>query len=142
MNRFGPNELLEAVDATHDPSLLDLDSRQVKAQRNDALQRLHLPRKKLIKFNQSLDAYRLVTSLDQILEGSYVRWITMRDDGREPNLTQGGHVCRVDIGNSVRILCRNKMNRMFSFDFNAALVFVRLTDSERLLLSALDHLAK
>lgn len=133
--------LLEAVDATQDPTFLDLDTRKIQGAKNDALQRLRLPRSQLIKYNQSLKGYRYIDDLDQVQEGAYVRWITLRDD-LNFTLTQGGHVCRVDITDKVRILCRNKLNRMFSFDFNAALVFVKLTEQELLLISALDHLAK
>ena len=135
------HKLLEAVDATLDPTILDLDTPKIRAAKNDVLQRLRLPRAQLIKYNQSLKGYRHIDNLDQLQEGAYVRWITLRDD-MDFTLTQGGHVCRVDIADKVRILCRNKVNRMFSFDFNAALVFVKLTPQELLLISALDHLAK
>ena len=135
------HKLLEAVDATLDPTILDLDTPKIRAAKNDVLQRLRLPRAQLIKYNQSLKGYRHIDNLDQLQEGAYVRWITLRDD-MDFTLTQGGHVCRVDIADKVRILCRNKANRMFSFDFNAALIFVKLTPQELLLISALDHLAK
>ena len=38
------------------------------------------------------------------------------------------------------IVCKNRMNRFFSFKMNETLIFQRLTEQEQVLLSALDYL--
>ena len=55
-------------------------------------------------------------------------------------LTTGGVICDIKIDEEISILCRNKMNRMFQLKFSFCLIFQKLTDQEKVLLSALKYL--
>ena len=58
-------------------------------------------------------------------------------------MTNGSIICDIKIENdSIAIVCKNYMNRHYQFDMSNMLIFQKLTDQERIILSALDYLNK
>ena len=49
-------------------------------------------------------------------------------------------MCDIKIENGVKIVCKNNINRFFEFKMDECLVFQKITDQEKVLLSALDYL--
>ena len=107
--------------------------------KNDSLQRLALPRETLKKYNKALKYYRYVDELQELNFGAYIRWINLTNP-ENIKLTNGGVVCDIKVGDEITILCRNKMNYMFQLKFASCLIFQKLTDEEKVLLSALKYL--
>ena len=74
----------------------------------------------------------------------FVSRLDARHNLKDPNnlkLTTGGLVCDIKISNDdVIISCKNNYNSFFSFKLNECLVFQKLSDQEKVLLSALDYL--
>ena len=131
--------LMRAIDNDDNASLDGLTTAKVKAMKNDVLQRLQLSRGELMALHTKLKDYRFIEDLSGLRFGSYVRWI---DLGREPlKLTNGGIVCDMTVvEEGVRVTCKNHFHRMFVFNFSESIVFQRLSNQERVLLSALDYL--
>tara|TARA_B110000261_G_scaffold147487_1_gene172463 strand:+ start:204 stop:566 length:363 start_codon:yes stop_codon:yes gene_type:complete len=118
---------------------MNLDSSKIQQITNDMLQKLRLPREKLKKMNKTLKQYRFVDEIPDIKYGAYVRWINL--NSTELKLTNGGIICDIKIVNDdVMIVCRNTMGRFFQFKLNECLAFQKITDQEKVLLSALDYL--
>lgn len=133
--------LINALDNDDNAKLMKLDYTSVKKMKNDMLQRLGLSREVLVKYHKSLKHYRYIDEIPDIKFGSYVRWISLTN----PNnikLTNGGVVCDVKIGNDVSVLCRNRNNLVFEFKMAKCLVFQKLSEEERVLLSAMEYLNK
>lgn len=131
--------LVNAIDNDNNEGLMNLNFKKVKKIKNDILQKLGLDRETLLKYHKSLKQYRYIDEISDIKIGGYVRWIPLSN----PNnikLTTGGLVCDVKINNDVNILCRNRYNKIFEFKMASSLVFQKLTDEEKILLSALDYL--
>ena len=133
------DKLLSALDNESNESVLDLDWREVHALKNNMLQKLHLSRDDLKRMHRKLKEYRYVDELPDLRFGAYVRWIPL-DGANMGNLLPGGVVCEVKTHDGVTVVCRNRQHRFFQFRLGECLVFQKLSEQERVLLSALDYL--
>lgn len=133
--------LLHALDNDTNSAVAETTTAEIQRQKNDMLQRLQLRGEELRKLHRTLKHYRYVEELAEVLPGRYIRWIPLRDP-TNIRLTNGGIVCDIQCTlDVVKITCRNRTNRMFSLRLDECLVFQRLTDQERVILAAMDHLA-
>ena len=131
--------LLKALDNDDNTSVIKLNHTIVNRQKNDMLQRSGLDRNTLIKYNKSLKQYRYIDDVSEIRFGAYVRWIPLLN----PNnitLLNGGFICDVKINSDVIVVCKNRFNNIFEFKMSNCLVFQKLSDEEKILLSAMEYL--
>jgi len=81
-----------------------------------------------------LSGYRLVDRICDLRNGRLVRWVKKKNP---LVLTNGGLLVNVKIENTgVKLLCKNNMNRFFSFLFDDCLIFQKLTMEEQVILMA------
>ena len=133
--------LLHALDNQTNEAAVETTTADIQGRKNDMLQRLQLPPAALRKLHKSLRRYRYVDELHDIHAGRYIRWIKLSDPAAI-KLTNGGIVCDVRCTlDGVTITCKNYQHRLFSLRLDECLVFQRLTDQERIILAAVDHLA-
>ena len=131
--------LLNAVDNDDNEHLMNLTTQQIQNSKNNILQQLQLDRHILKSYHKKLKQYRYVSELHEIRYGSYIRWINLKRD--ELKLTNGGILCdTVVTENGLHIKCKNNRNRFFQFNFEECIVFQKLNDQEKILLSILDYL--
>ena len=134
------NLLINSLENEDNNCLMNLNNKTIQKIKNDMLQKLNLPRDKLKKLHKSLKQYRFIDEIPDIKYGAYVRWINLNN----PNnlkLTTGGLICDIKIVNDdVIVVCKNKTNRFFQFKLNECLVFQKISDQEKVLLSVLDYL--
>lgn len=132
--------LMSALDDDDNASLMNLDTRAVKAIKNDMLQKLNLSREQLKKLHKQLEEYRYVDEMNELKYGAYIRWISLRDPNKI-KLTNGGIICDILVkDNGIHVVCRNNMHRMFQIKLVECMVFQKLSDQERVLLSVMDYL--
>lgn len=132
--------LMSALDDDDNASLMNLDTRAVKAIKNDMLQKLNLSREQLKKLHKQLENYRYVDEMNELKFGAYIRWIPLRDPNKI-KLTNGGIICDILVkDNGIHVVCRNNMHRMFQIKLVECMVFQKLSDQERVLLSVMDYL--
>ena len=133
--------LMSALDDEDNASLMNMDTRAVKAVKNDMLQKLNLPREQLKKLHKQLTDYRYVDEMNELKYGAYIRWIPLRDPNKI-KLTNGGIICDIPVkDNGIHVVCRNNMHRMFQIRLVECMVFQKLSDQERVLLSVMDYLS-
>jgi hypothetical protein len=133
--------LMSALDDEDNASLMKMDTRAVKAAKNDMLQKLNLPREQLKKLHKQLTDYRYVDEMNELKYGAYIRWIPLRDPNKI-KLTNGGIICDILVkDNGIHVVCRNNMHRMFQIRLVECMVFQKLSDQERVLLSVMDYLS-
>jgi len=136
---FDVELLMKSLEREENDCLMNLDTAKIQQINNDMLQKLRLPREKLKKMNKTLKQYRFIDEIPDIKYGAYVRWINLNTS--EFKLTNGGIICDIKIvKDDVMIVCRNTMGRFFQFKLNECLAFQKITDQEKVLLSALDYL--
>jgi len=132
-------DIMVALENENNCDILELDYASFNQMKNDSLQRLSLPREILKKYSKSLKFYRCIDELQELTVGAYIRWINL-ERPENIKLTTGGVICDIKIDEEISILCRNKMNGMFQLKFSFCLIFQKLTDQEKVLLSALKYL--
>lgn len=134
------DSLLKSLDNEDNAGLLELDFKKIKSIKNDILQKLNLSKEKLKKIHKQLKEYRYVDEMPDIKYGSYIRWIPLKDP-ENIKLTNGGYICDIKICNEgVHIVCRNNMNRYFQLCMHECILFQKLNEQEKTLLSVLEYI--
>lgn len=131
--------LVNAIDNEDNLGIMNLDFKKINQIKNDMLQRIGFNRETLKKYNKSLKEYRYIDELSDIKLGGYVRWVPLLDPTKI-KLTTGGVVCDVKLENDISIVCKNRYNQMFEFKMTKCIVFQKLTDQEKVLLSVMNYL--
>ena len=134
--------LLKSLDNENNNSIANLTTQKIKSIKNDSLQQLQLPRETLKKYHIKLKDYRYVDDLTDIKDGRYIRWINLTDPTKI-YLTTGGIIIDIKIcEGGTQLLCKNFRNRKFQIKIDECLIFQKLSDQEKIVLSALDYLNK
>lgn len=134
-------KLLKALDNEDNEILFHFTTKTLKELNFKVLRELNLTPQDLRDLMEKVNGYMYIDDIKHLKYGSYLRWICVND----PNdlyLNQGGTLCEIKEGTKgVTLVCKNFTRRHFSITFDECLVFQRLTDQEKVLLSALDHLS-
>lgn len=139
-NELNVDLLMKSLENEDNDCLMNLDTKTIKKIKNDMLQKLNLPKDKLKSLHKSLKQYRFIDEIPDIKYGAYVRWINLNNPDNL-KLTNGGLVCDIKISkDDVIVVCKNRSNKFFQLKLNESLVFQKITDQERVILSALDYL--
>ena len=142
MKSIDQEYLINALNNDNNESIIKLTSQKIKTTKNDILQKLQLPKNKLKEFHNKLKEYRYVDEIKDINYGCFLRWINLKNID-DLKLTNGAYLCDIQINDTgVGIICKNIFNRHFYINMNEILLFQKLTDQEKVLLSVMDHLNK
>ena len=142
MSELDINFLLKAVDNENNEHLLNLTNEIIKKQKNDILQQLQLERNILKSYHKKLKHYRFVSELHEVQYGAYIRWINLKKSDKI-KLTNGGIICDINVNDTgLWIKCKNNMNHFFQLKFDECIVFQKINEQERILLSVMDFLNK
>ena len=135
-------ELMTALDNDSNKSILGLTTSKIMKSNLNILKELHLDKTTTLDYLKKLKEYRYLDEINDLKYGSYIRWIQITD----PNnlqLTQCGIICDIIITDTgVSIACKNFMHRYYTIKMEECLIFQKLSDQEKIILSALDHLEK
>lgn len=133
-------KLMEALDNDNNESIISLTTKKINEMNFRILKELHLGREVTIDYLKKLKGYRYIDEMNDLKYGAFIRWIPITDPNYLP-LHYCGMICDIKImENGVFIVCKNFMHRHYTFKMDECLIFQKLTDQERVLLSALDHL--
>tara|TARA_Y100000992_G_scaffold258810_1_gene193129 strand:+ start:343 stop:783 length:441 start_codon:yes stop_codon:yes gene_type:complete len=139
LNTLDEDKLLEALGDDENKCLLNLTTSKIKSIKNDVLQQLSLDREDLIILHDKLCEYRYVDEIPDVKYGCYIRWIRLKNPD-EIKLTNGGVVIDVSVMNDdIYLTCKNNRNRMFKLKMSENIIFQKLTEQEKILLSVLDY---
>ena len=134
--------LIKALDNDNNDSIVKLTSQKIKCTKNDILQKLQLPKDELKDLHIKLKDYRYVDEIKDINYGCFLRWINLKDI-ENIKLTKGGYLCDIQINDSgVGLVFKNLFNKHFYVNINEIILFQKLTNQEKVLLSVMDHLNK
>jgi hypothetical protein len=136
------NKLLKALDDEQNENLLDFTTRKIKLMNENILKELQLPKQIFQDYLNKLENYKYVDEINDLKYGSFIRWIPIND----PNnlvLKKGALVCEIKIRDTgIFISCKTFPNKYFQIKMDECLIFQLLSEEERVLLSALDHISK
>ena len=136
------NKLLEtALNNDNNANIMELTNEKIATWKNNALQRLFLERSKLKSFHKKLKEYKHISGMDDLSFGHYIRWVNLKNP-ENFKLTNGAIVCDIKVINDqVQIICKGG-KRIFQIKFDENMIFQKLSDQEKIILSVLDHLNK
>jgi hypothetical protein len=139
MANYNSDYLIKSLDNENNSGMNNLTSSKIKSIKNNYLQQLQLSREKLIEYHTKLKEYRYVDDLTDIQFGRYIRWINLKDPNKI-NLTSGGIIIDIKIcENGIQLVCKNFRNQKFQIKIDECFIFQKLTDQEKIILSALDY---
>jgi hypothetical protein len=138
------DKLLKALDNDNNEQILNFTTNQIMETNLSILKELHLDKKDTLDILNKLSGYKYVDEMNELNYGTYLRWVPMHN----PNLitlTKGAIFCETKItDNGVFMVCKNYgfKSKHFQISLDNNLIFQKLTDQERIILAAMDHLSK
>lgn len=134
-------ELMKALDNDAHNDLIHLTTAKIQEQNRDILSELFWSSNEdLGKALVFLKDYRYVENMDEIKNGNYIRWIDIQHAEKAAVLNRGGIVCDLKVvDKGVQIVVKNYVGKYFTIDLETNLLFQKLSNQERVILYALDH---
>ena len=134
------NTLLRALDNENNENIFKKTSKQIIKEKYNILSELNLDDDTIQDLLQKLQEYMYVDEMPDITSGSYIKWIPLSNTDNI-KLTRGAIVCDIDIiNNEVLINCKNFANKFFMLNLNKSIIFRKLNDQEKILLSVSNYL--
>ena len=138
-------KLLRALDNESNESIVQYTTKKIHEMNWKILLELHLKNEETEELFQKLIHYKYVDEMDDLKYGTYLRWIPIANP-HHIDLKKGAIFCEIKITDEgVYLVCKNhgyNQRRHFQIKMDENLIFQRLTEQERVLLSAMDHLSK
>lgn len=136
------NQLLNALDNEKNEKIMNYTSQKIEQMNYDILKELHLSKKINIEYLDKLREYVYVDELKDLREGTYLRWICLKDPDNL-HLSRGAIFCETKITDQgVYLVCKNHYHKHFQFKMDECLIFRKLLNQEIILIQALDMLEK
>jgi len=135
------DKLIKALDKEENEEILNMTSEKINQMVQQALDELLLTDDTYDTYISKLQGYRYIDEIDDLKIGSFIRWILLKNPDNL-RLTNGSILCDIkitDIG--IVLVCKGAYGKYFQVKFDENMIFQKLSDQERVLLSALDHLS-
>ena len=141
LNELDIHALEKALENENNAAVSILNTRKIGAEKTRQLMQLGLGHSVLADYIYKLRDYRHVDDLNGLMHGAYIRWIDLKNPERLC-LARGAIVCDIKIGQKgVHLLCKTHPNQaMFHVIMDEVVIFQRLSQQERVILSAMDYL--
>lgn len=106
---------------------------------NDMVDDEYLIESKYDETIKKLEKYKLVDTVNDIVDGRFIRWINLKH-APPCKMTHGGFVVAVDsVGKGDKVVCRNRKRKISFYMKDHLRVFQKYTDSEWLVLLAKEE---
>ena len=130
-------ELLEHAENVDNDYIGDHSLKTISEEIVQVLKSENISIENLYKYCNSLLHYRFIDEVYHIHKGKHIRWI------RNKKLTNGGIIVDIQNGKEdLQIICKNRMNRMFSLNLQSCLIFQKMNAQEKILIKIIDYASK
>tara|TARA_B100000035_G_scaffold290658_1_gene277919 strand:+ start:905 stop:1327 length:423 start_codon:yes stop_codon:yes gene_type:complete len=134
--------LLKAFDNENNEFILQHNSKDIRKKKLNILKEIHLEDEKIEEFMNKLEDYIYIDEMQEVISGSFIRWIPLKDP-ENIKLTKGATVCDLNLCNKgCLIICKNFRNTHMQIKIEECLIFRKMTEQEKVLLSAMNYLTK
>lgn len=142
MKGINRDELEKALENEDNDILIDMNYKKISEIKKNIINSLPIYKEEKQDYLKKLKNYRYINELPELQYGRYIRWITLKDQNNI-FLTNGGIVCEIKVEDSgIHIISKNRLNRMVQINMSEHFIFQKLTNQERILLTALQYLDK
>jgi hypothetical protein len=145
---MNPFEISKALDNKKNELFLNLTTKKINMMNKEILSKLYLSKQECRDILSKLNGYRYVDNIDDIREGVFIRWINilkLQNMSSNANITlleRGATVSQLkESDEGIMIVCKNVFGRSsFTIKMEECLIFQKITDQEKLILSVVDYL--
>ena len=135
-------KLLKALDKDENEDIIDMTSEKIDENNISVIAELELDPEEEEKIISKLEGYKYIDDVSSLNSGAFIRWICVSNPAKI-SLSKGAWICDIRFTDEgIAVVCKGIYHRHFQLKFDECLIFQRLNDQERVLLSALDYLAK
>ena len=129
----------KALHNENNESLMNLTFDKIEKKKKEILGELGLSKTVTKDLLTRLDDYRYVEELQELQIGNYMRWVDLKDpDNLE--LTNGAILSEIKVDDNTVLVMKNFISRkFFQISIDENLIFQKLSDQEKIILYALDH---
>jgi len=138
---FESLQLNKALNDERNSVILKLNSKQIAEMNKQVVSGLRPITKQVINSHLTiLKGYRYVDEINDLKTNTYIKWIRFDTPNK---LTKGAISCSVKITeDGMLVMCKNYYGAFFFVNMNECIVFQKITDEERVILSVMDYIDK
>lgn len=141
------DELLEALDNKNNNSILEHTPEEISNTKYKLFKSLNLPESVIADLLNKLNDYRFIENVDDLVEGSYIRWINLNEI-EDFKLKNGAKLLSIKTkennSDDNLLSCLKYLNRgitsFFNIKFETNLIFQKLSDQELMLLYVINNI--
>jgi hypothetical protein len=134
-------ELKNALENSKNEYLLKYTLQKINDIKLHVINELPILQKNKNSLKKKLKDYKYVIDLEELKEGSFIRWITQKNE--DYYLTNGGFIVEVIFTeNGILLLIKGINSSFFKIVFDQCIIFQKLNKQENILLLTLDYLEK
>ena len=136
--------LTKALENEKNENMMKLTTKKIEKIKHRALKQIVKLNNDLLKtYLQKLKDYMYVDSIDNLKEGSYLRWFDISDETRKKELNTGGLLMEIKIlDDEIHLVFKNFRNNYYTLKYDNLVTFQKLNTQELVVLLAMDYLQK
>lgn len=126
-------------------NILKLTNEKIVSIKDDLFNDLDMNTETTAELKKKLKGYRFIDDMSDFKEGSYIRWFDMSDldDINNVKLRNGAFISETNLlDDDIHITCRTITRRYIEILGSKNLIFQKLSDHEKIILSVLDYIEK
>jgi len=132
-------KLEKILDNEENEILMNMNYKKISKIKKQIIQSLPIIQDEKHTILKKLKDYRYINELPELQYGRYIRWISLKDP-ENIFLTNGGIICEIKVEDTgIHIVCKNRMNYLFQLNMSEHFIFQKLTNQEKILLTALQY---
>ena len=135
----------DALANEENDNILKLTSEKIKIIKQDLFKELEMSSDIAENLMEKLKEYRFIDDMSDFKEGSYIRWFDVSElnDINNIKLRNGAFISETKLfDDDIHITCRTISRRYIQILGSKNLIFQKLSDQEKIILSVLDYIEK
>lgn len=135
----------DALSNQENDNILKLTTKKIEAEKALLFDELRMKKSLKESLIEKLKNYRFIDDMNDFRDGAYIRWINIEkiDDINKLELQRGSFISETNLmGDDIHITCRTITRKYIKIMGSQNLIFQKLSDQERILLSVLDYIEK
>ena len=135
----------DALSNQENDNILKLTTKKIEAEKALLFDELRMKKSLKESLIEKLKHYRFIDDMNDFRDGAYIRWINIEkiDDINKLELQRGSFISETNLmGDDIHITCRTITRKYIKIMGSQNLIFQKLSDQERIILSVLDYIEK
>lgn len=133
--------LKKSLDNPNNSAIYDLTWKDIWIMMDNILKELPINKETQQTMFESLQNYRYIDNLNDLRDGSYIRWIHVTTEDEDLLLNKGAIFCNVNITDKgAGIVCKSMLNRKYFIltPIDEYIIFQKLSNQEIVILNAIE----